>query len=420
MGEEEGSEMSEGDKNIINNSTSEGGSSNNNTNKARSCKGCLYYSSQLKAKHRNPLCVGFGRALQQVPNYVEVGTDIESSNEGRSLEDFKYACVGYSAYASKKDSPTDQHGQTELPYCVGIELLVDRRPSTVAPVREHEHAHRKEDTAVLPRPPLTHRPPHTIGDEFFSSFSLALWPLVMQPPCQSAHTGSGTTTGLRSEVLSSNETQKAIFWYQRTVDRHVDPFESSKMLNWTNKAIKSVHDRLQSQESILAEMEKTLKAIELHRKGDISSALRLLNTQVDDVTTHMKKVDKSLENTTRYVSTCPDIPKIVSKEVIDVVQPLISQSEDTRKDIASKLGTTHKIVQNSLHQLHESTVEISQKVDQVQEHVSPIPEIIPQTEKILDNTKKPEEFEPDWSHKVSWSEVANSSGSSTCHKIVLL
>ncbi|KAH9302946.1 hypothetical protein KI387_014529, partial [Taxus chinensis] len=166
-------------------------------------------------------------------------------------------------------------------------------------------------------------------------------------------------------------------------------------------------------------MEKTLKAIDLHQKGDISSTLRLLNTKVDDVSTHMRKVDKSLENTTRYVSTCPDIPKIVSKEVIDVVQPLIIQTEDTRKYIASKLGTTHKIVQNSLHQLHESNVELSHKVDHVQESVSHIPEIVPQIDKNLENTKKLEEVEPDWSQKVSWKEVDNISGSSTCHKNVL-
>lgn len=165
MGEEQGFEMNKED----NSSTTEGGS-NKNITKAKSCKGCLYYSSQLKTKHRNPLCVGFSRALQQVPNYVEVGSDIEASHEGRSLEDFKYACVGYSAYANKKDTPADQHRQAELPYCVGIELLVDRRASAGTPVREHEHAHRKEDTPVLPRPPSTHRPPHTIGDEFLGRF----------------------------------------------------------------------------------------------------------------------------------------------------------------------------------------------------------------------------------------------------------
>ncbi|KAH9328950.1 hypothetical protein KI387_001058, partial [Taxus chinensis] len=223
-----------------------------------------------------------------------------------------------------------------------------------------------------------------------------------------------------SEILSPDENQKAIFWYQRTVDRHVDPSESSKMLNWTNNFVKTVHDRLQSQESILAEMEKTLKAIELHQKGDLTSALRLLNSKVDDVSSHIKKVDKSLENVSKNASVCPDIPRIVSREVIDVVQPLVSQSEDTKKDIASKIGTTPKLVQNSLHQLHESTIELTQKVDQVQEHVKPIPEIVPHIEQILENTKKPEEIELDWSHKVSWIDVANPSRSSECHKIVLL
>ncbi|KAH9324992.1 hypothetical protein KI387_005170, partial [Taxus chinensis] len=70
--------------------------------------------------------------------------------------------------------------------------------------------------------------------------------------------------------------------------------------------------------------------------------------------------------------------------------------------------------------LNESTMELSHKVDQVQPFVSPIIEIVPQLEKIPDNTKKPEEIEPDWSQKVSWKEVADRSGSTTKHKIVLL
>lgn len=32
-------------------------------NKAKSCKGCLYYSSRLKADSRNPVCVGLTRSL---------------------------------------------------------------------------------------------------------------------------------------------------------------------------------------------------------------------------------------------------------------------------------------------------------------------------------------------------------------------
>jgi len=157
MAEEEASEISKEET-----QNGAGGS------KGRSCKGCLYYSSQLKGNQRNPLCVGFSRALQQVPNYVEPESDIEAaSKEGRSLLDFKYACVGYSVFADKKDSLSDQQDpQAELPFCVGIELLVDRRASTAAPV--HEHAHRKEDTPILPRPPSTYRPPHPIGDEFIS------------------------------------------------------------------------------------------------------------------------------------------------------------------------------------------------------------------------------------------------------------
>lgn len=31
--------------------------------KGKSCKGCLYYSSTLKSKSRNPVCVGITRSL---------------------------------------------------------------------------------------------------------------------------------------------------------------------------------------------------------------------------------------------------------------------------------------------------------------------------------------------------------------------
>jgi hypothetical protein len=48
-----------------------GGFDNQNPNpsqskglKGKSCKGCLYYSSQQKSKSKNPTCVGFSRALQ--------------------------------------------------------------------------------------------------------------------------------------------------------------------------------------------------------------------------------------------------------------------------------------------------------------------------------------------------------------------
>uniref|UniRef100_A0A0A9HE04 DUF8204 domain-containing protein n=1 Tax=Arundo donax TaxID=35708 RepID=A0A0A9HE04_ARUDO len=38
--------------------------------KGKSCKGCLYYSSVLKSRGYNPICVGIPRSIPQVPSYV--------------------------------------------------------------------------------------------------------------------------------------------------------------------------------------------------------------------------------------------------------------------------------------------------------------------------------------------------------------
>ncbi|KAL2905430.1 putative cysteine protease atg4 [Bienertia sinuspersici] len=138
--------------------------------KGKSCKGTLYFSSHLKSKSHNPRCVGFTRSLQQVPRYIVSESEVEASKEGRSLTDFKYACVGYSIYMDKNNDapPTgDQKPRAELPVCVGIELLVDKRPADHhTPAR----AHNKEDDRGLPqhRPPKT---PHPMGEEFLMRFS---------------------------------------------------------------------------------------------------------------------------------------------------------------------------------------------------------------------------------------------------------
>ena len=61
--------------------------------------------------------------LLPVPGYIVGETELEASKEGRSLTDFKYACVGYSVFLSKKDSSNDpQNKQAELPFCVGLEV----------------------------------------------------------------------------------------------------------------------------------------------------------------------------------------------------------------------------------------------------------------------------------------------------------
>ncbi|KAK0581852.1 hypothetical protein LWI29_018749 [Acer saccharum] len=161
---------------------------NKNTNqtksfKGKSCKGCLYYSSALKSKSRNPVCVGFPRTLHQVPRYVVGETELEASKEGRNLKDFKYGCVGYSVYLDNKDSSTEQlDKRAELPFCVGLEVLLDRRPSTSDHVPAH--VHHKEDSRALPQPQTAYKPapapaparipapapPPFPGDEYLSRF----------------------------------------------------------------------------------------------------------------------------------------------------------------------------------------------------------------------------------------------------------
>ncbi|KAE9446069.1 hypothetical protein C3L33_22052, partial [Rhododendron williamsianum] len=99
---------------------------NPNKKAAKSCKGCVYYSSTFKSNNRNPLCVGISRSLPQVPRHIVGETELDASREGRSLVEFKYACVGYSVYSNGKDPSVDgQQTQAELPICVGLEHLVE-------------------------------------------------------------------------------------------------------------------------------------------------------------------------------------------------------------------------------------------------------------------------------------------------------
>ncbi|KAK1315292.1 hypothetical protein QJS10_CPA06g02148 [Acorus calamus] len=98
---------------------------------------------------------------------------MEASKEGRSLTDFKYACAGYSVFIENKENSTDQKTkQAELPFCVGLEVLVDRRPSTADHVTQHApgHAHNQEDGHVHPQP-RPQKPTHSVGDEFLTRFT---------------------------------------------------------------------------------------------------------------------------------------------------------------------------------------------------------------------------------------------------------
>ncbi|XP_047968662.1 uncharacterized protein LOC125212509 [Salvia hispanica] len=131
-------------------------------NKGRSCKGCLYYSSQFKSDSRNPLCLGLSRSLPNAPRYIVGTSEMEASKDGMILRDFKYGCVGYSIYADQKNRASDpQQSEPELPVCMGIEVLVDRKikeslaDGNKSPVPQHR----------LPQPANVSR------DEFLSRFT---------------------------------------------------------------------------------------------------------------------------------------------------------------------------------------------------------------------------------------------------------
>ncbi|XVE67055.1 hypothetical protein DITRI_Ditri08aG0129400 [Diplodiscus trichospermus] len=132
--------------------------------KGKSCKGCLYYSSALKSKSQNPTCVGIPRTLQQVPSYMIGESEMEASKEGRTLTDFKYACVGYSVYLDNKDSSSHQPDEhAELPICVGLEVLLDRTAAST------NHVPKNKDSHAFPQP-QTHRSTQSTGDEFYNRF----------------------------------------------------------------------------------------------------------------------------------------------------------------------------------------------------------------------------------------------------------
>ncbi|KAL5563115.1 hypothetical protein UlMin_032862 [Ulmus minor] len=141
----------------------------------KSCKGCLYYSSLQKSKSKYPTCVGLSKTLHHVPDYIVGETELEASKEGRSFTDFKYACIGYSVFLDKKDSSSShpQDKQAELPFCVGLEILLDKRSEahTHAPAPAPTHVHNREEIVrPVPQPTRSYKPTHSAGEEYMNRF----------------------------------------------------------------------------------------------------------------------------------------------------------------------------------------------------------------------------------------------------------
>lgn len=141
------------------------------SSKGKSCKGTLYYSSVLKSKGRNPRCVGVGRTLQQVPSYIVSESEVEASKHGRSLVDFRYACLGYSVFLDDKDAPVKAQ-KPQLPVCIGFEFLMDKRvqSSDHSPAQAHAKEGSSSDDRGPPQP-RPRKPTHSVGDEFLARFT---------------------------------------------------------------------------------------------------------------------------------------------------------------------------------------------------------------------------------------------------------
>ncbi|KAH9328477.1 hypothetical protein KI387_000585, partial [Taxus chinensis] len=97
------------------------------------------------------------------------------------------------------------------------------------------------------------------------------------------------------EVYTEDRQQRRQYWYQRQLDSKIEQSESARMLNWNNRATKVIHDQVLSQNKKLKRMQDTLKAIELHQRGDIHSVVSLLNKKVDNVSTNMQQLSTNLQ-----------------------------------------------------------------------------------------------------------------------------
>ncbi|XP_078174103.1 uncharacterized protein LOC144567796 [Carex rostrata] len=130
--------------------------------KGKSCKGTLYYSSLRKSREKNPLCWGFPKSLPQVNSKLVKQTEAEARIKGNQLTDFKYFCVGYSMYFDNKNRSKEQsEDQVDLPFCVGIEILADKRMNPSA------HANRE---ANEPQPQPQRKKRYNSPIEFLERF----------------------------------------------------------------------------------------------------------------------------------------------------------------------------------------------------------------------------------------------------------
>ncbi|KDP46706.1 hypothetical protein JCGZ_06494 [Jatropha curcas] len=144
------------------------------------CKGFLYYSSALKSNGNNPRCIGIPHTVHRVPSDIIKDYEIVSSARGLGPKDFYYACAGNSVYLIKDQSMDKQVTTSQLPLCLGLEFIADKRTAVLLDQRKRVHiadsasaparVHGKEDGQERPQA-QTRKPADSAGDDFLRRYT---------------------------------------------------------------------------------------------------------------------------------------------------------------------------------------------------------------------------------------------------------
>ncbi|KAH9291699.1 hypothetical protein KI387_043112, partial [Taxus chinensis] len=179
------------------------------------------------------------------------------------------------------------------------------------------------------------------------------------------------------EVYTDDRQQRRQYWYQRQLDSKIEQSESARMLNWNNKATKVINDHLLSHNEKLKRMQDTLKAIELHQRGDIHSAVLLLNKKVDSLSSNVQQMSTTLQK----------VPHQVSNSLQSHIQQSIhAVSEGTEKKVIDS-------IQNVNDKNFPALTSVVNKLESSQSDKSSI-------------SSSSQSSNPDWSKAITWAQVA--------------
>ncbi|KAH9295210.1 hypothetical protein KI387_038798 [Taxus chinensis] len=192
------------------------------------------------------------------------------------------------------------------------------------------------------------------------------------------------------EIYTEDRQQRRQYWYQRQLDSKIEQSESARMMNWNNKATRAIQDQVLSQNEKLKRMQDTLKAIELHQRGDIHSVVSLLNKKVDSLSTNMQQLTSNLQH----------VPDQVNNSLQSQIQQSIcAVSEGSEKKVIDSIQT----VNEKVNTLCFSVSELEQNFPALTSAVNKIEGSQSDKSSISSSSHGPS---PDWSKAITWAQVA--------------